>query len=77
MARNISKAQAYSEKVFTRLMRELSSFMETEKDKNLVNEKLMKLNDKWVDHCRRTPEMTDEGKKHFLTIAGQLMSSMP
>lgn len=71
--KKILKAQKYSEKVFNRLTSEFLAFLPTITEDGQIDNKLQELNDKWLAHCARTPEMTKEGKDEFLRVAGDMM----
>lgn len=71
--KKILKAQKYSEKVFNRLTSEFLVFLPTITEDGQIDNKLQELNDKWLAHCERTPEMTKEGKNEFLRVAGEMM----
>ena len=72
LAHRVRNAQRYSEKVFGRL---IQSFVEYISDlekrgevptDELIEAKIVELNDNWVSHCTRTPMMTEDGKSLFL-----------
>lgn len=74
--KQILKAQKYSQKIMMRLMNEFYDHLKTITDINQVDSKLQELNDKWLEHCSRTPEMSPEGKGEFLRLAGQALTML-
>ena len=72
-AKNINNAYRLTEKVMDRLQDQFIEFLKTATSEGLICEKIQDLNDKWLEHIDRTPEMQGKGKNEFLRVAGMIM----